>query len=97
MEEIEVDIAGLRDAVEDLRRTQFETTKVSQVLSKSVAETTDLITGLGSTHTTALEVREVLGALRQRGRGDRALLGFILALQFVCLAVVGGLLVLSII
>ena len=91
-------MAGLRDALEDLRRTPPETTQVSQALSQSVTETAELLTALESTHKAALEeVREVLAELRQKGRGQRAFLWSILALQFVCLAVAGGLLVLAVI
>ncbi|MCY4497628.1 MAG: hypothetical protein OXC14_10115, partial [Rhodospirillaceae bacterium] len=94
---IKADMAGLRDALEDLRRTPSETTQVSQALSKSVAETVEFLTGLESTHKAALEeVREVLPDLRQRSRGERAFLWSILALQFVCLAVAGYLLVLAV-
>ena len=94
---IDADMAGLRDALEDLRRIPSETTRLSQALSRSVAETAELVTGLESTHKAALEeLRELLVDLRQTDRDDRALLGFILALQFVCVAVVGTLLVLAI-
>ena len=92
---IKADMAGLREALEDLRRTPSETTQVSRVLSKSVAETAKLLTSLESTHKAALEeVREVLADLRQRGHNERVFLWSILALQFVCLAVTGSLLVL---
>ncbi len=92
---IKADMAGLRDALEDLRRTPPETTQVSQALSQSVTETAELLTALESTHKAALEeVREVLADLRQKGRSERAFLRSILALQFVCLAVAAGLLVL---
>jgi len=95
---IKADMAALRDTLEDLRRTPSETMQVLQAPSKSVAETAEILTGLESTHKAALEeVREVLVDLRQRGRGERAFLWSILALQFVCLAVAGGLLILAII
>ena len=94
---IKADMAGLRDALEDLRQTPSETTQVSRALSRSVAETAELLTGLESTHKAALEeVREVLADLRQRGRGERAFLRSILALQFVCLAVAACLLFLAV-
>ncbi|MDE0059298.1 MAG: hypothetical protein OXI22_23325 [Defluviicoccus sp.] len=91
------DTAGLRDALEELRRTLSETTQVAHALSRTETETAALLTALESTHKAALaEIRVAHLDPRQRRRGERALLGFILALQLACLAAVGGLLFLAV-